>query len=77
MSSDTEKIIFAGQKLANALAGLFGSEEDSLVADSPPSFGYESPYYKGILHTRAQVFGQRTLFTDGTTIQTSSVISMT
>lgn len=47
MSSDTDKIIFAGQKLANALAGLFGSEEDSLVADSPPSFGYESPYYKG------------------------------
>ena len=29
------------------LGGLFGSKKDSLVADSPPSFGYESPYYKG------------------------------
>lgn len=58
MSSDTEKIIYAGQKLANALAGLFGSEKDSLVADSPPQFGYESPYYRG--HPSFKTPGLRT-----------------
>lgn len=47
MSSDIDQFRLAGEALGQVLGGLFGSKKDSLVADSPPSFGYESPYYKG------------------------------
>lgn len=47
MSSDIDQFRLAGEALGQVLEGLFGSKKDSLVADSPPSFGYESPYYKG------------------------------
>lgn len=47
MSSDIDQLRLAGEALGQVLGGLFGSKKDSLVADSPPSFGYESPYYKG------------------------------
>ena len=47
MSSDIEEFRYAGKVLGQVLGGLFGSKKDSLVADSPPSFGFESPYYKG------------------------------
>ena len=47
MSSDIDQFRLAGKALVEVLGGLFGSKKDSLVADSPPSFGYESPYYKG------------------------------
>tara|TARA_B100000035_G_scaffold49461_1_gene37996 strand:- start:2397 stop:2741 length:345 start_codon:yes stop_codon:yes gene_type:complete len=47
MSSDIDKFRLAGEVLGQALGSLFGSKKDSLVADSTPPFGYESPYYKG------------------------------
>lgn len=47
MSSDIDQLRLAGEALGQVLGGLFGSKKDSLVADSPPSFGFESPYYKG------------------------------
>lgn len=47
MSSDIDQLRLAGEVLGQVLGGLFGSKKDSLVADSPPSFGFESPYFKG------------------------------
>lgn len=59
MSSDIDQLRLAGAVLGQVLGGLFGSKKDSLVADSPPSFGYESPYYKG--HPSYKSPGLRTL----------------
>ena len=59
MSSDMDQFRLAGEALGQVLGGLFGSKKESLVADSPPSFGYESPYYKG--HPSYKSPGLRTL----------------
>ena len=59
MSSDIDQFRLAGEALGQVLGGLFGSKKESLVADSPPSFGYESPYYKG--HPSYKSPGLRTL----------------
>lgn len=59
MSSDIDQLRLAGEALGQVLGGLFGNKKDSLVADSPPSFGFESPYYKG--HPSYKSPGVRTM----------------